>query len=146
MAPQTVLWLWGRMKWIYSEHCFWVRINKAWDRLDAACEKGQREPRVSGLYIWEDGGIIYWNREHRKKRRFERGSDVFSFKPLVFRCLWDISADLEDTAANQKRKQPAVQNDKLCSSLFSAARWADWLVIKYIRVEPYFSFGVAVGH
>lgn len=37
-----------------------------------------------------------------------RGSDVFSFGPLVFRCLWDISADVEDTATDQKRKQPAV--------------------------------------
>lgn len=37
-----------------------------------------------------------------------RGGDVFSFGPLVFRCLWDLSADVEDTAAEEKRKQPAV--------------------------------------
>lgn len=37
-----------------------------------------------------------------------RRNDVFSFGPLVFRCLWDISVDVEDTAADQKRKQTAV--------------------------------------
>lgn len=46
----------------------------------------------------------------------------------------------------KRESSQLYKSDKLCSSLFSAARWADWLVIKYIRVEPYFSFGVAVGH
>lgn len=44
LANWTVLWLWGRVKWVYSENCFKVRINRARGWLDAACEKGQREP------------------------------------------------------------------------------------------------------
>lgn len=35
-------------------------------------------------------------------------NDVFSSGPLVLRCPWDISADFEDTAANQRKKWPAV--------------------------------------
>ena len=37
-----------------------------------------------------------------------RRNDVFSSGPLVLRCPWDISADFEDTAANQRKKRPAV--------------------------------------
>lgn len=56
-------------------------------------------PQVSDLCIWADGGAIYLNREHRKRGGLSRGSHVFSFGPLVFRCLWDISTDVKKAAS-----------------------------------------------
>lgn len=51
------------------------------------------------------------NREHRKRGGFSWENDAFLFGPLVLRCLWAILADFEDTAEDQKRKQPAVSGE-----------------------------------
>lgn len=49
-----------------------------------------------------------------KREGLSRVEDVFSFGPLVLRCLWDITADFEDTSAKAEEEAAIYdRSDKL---------------------------------
>lgn len=92
-----------------------------WTQLE---RKVKQNPQVFGLYIWADGSVIYWNREHKKKRRFEQGV-MCSALDHWFLDACGTSQQICRTQLQVRRESRQLcQSDKLCHSLFSAAREA----------------------